>query len=134
MNALISLAEVTKRYVAGGTAAVDHVSLEVAAGEAVAVMGPSGSGKSTLLNLIAGLDKPTGGTVTVAGQRVGTLSETGRGGAATTSGAVLGFDIKLTRRSRIGLRPGREGVTRCRDQASSFFQSPGGRRSIGRIA
>ena len=76
MAALISLAEVTKRYVAGGTAAVDHVSLEVAVGEAVAVMGPSGSGKSTLLNLIAGLDKPTTGTVAVAGQRVDTLSET----------------------------------------------------------
>jgi putative ABC transport system ATP-binding protein len=40
------------------------------------VMGPSGSGKSTLLNLIAGLDKPSDGTVTVAGQRVDTLSET----------------------------------------------------------
>jgi putative ABC transport system ATP-binding protein len=76
MDALISLGEATKRYAAGGAPAVDHVSLEVAAGEAVAVMGPSGSGKSTLLNLVAGLDKPTGGTVTVAGQRVDTLSET----------------------------------------------------------
>src|SRR4029077_4313729 len=56
--------------------ALDHVSLEVAAGEALAVMGPSGSGKSPLLNLIAGLDKPTSGTVTVAGQRVDALSET----------------------------------------------------------
>ena len=77
MDALILLCEATKQYVAGGAPAVDHVSLEVAAGEAVAVMGPSGSGKSTLLNLVAGLDKPTGGTVTVAGQRVDTLSETG---------------------------------------------------------
>ena len=76
MDALIRLGEATKRYAAGGTAALDHVSLEVAAGEAVAVMGPSGSGKSTLLNLIAGLDKPTSGTITVAGQRVNTLSET----------------------------------------------------------
>jgi putative ABC transport system ATP-binding protein len=76
MDPLIRLGEATKRYVTGGAPAVDHVSLEVAAGEAVAVMGPSGSGKSTLLNLIAGLDKPTSGTVTVAGQRVDTLSET----------------------------------------------------------
>jgi putative ABC transport system ATP-binding protein len=76
MDALIRLAEVTKRYVAGGTAALDRISLEVAAGEAVAVMGPSGSGKSTLLNLVAGLDRPTSGSVTVAGQRVDALSET----------------------------------------------------------
>jgi putative ABC transport system ATP-binding protein len=74
MDALIRLGETTKRY--ASTTALAHVSLEVAAGEALAVMGPSGSGKSTLLNLIAGLDKPTSGTVTVAGQRVDALSET----------------------------------------------------------
>jgi len=51
--------------------------MEVGHGESVAVMGPSGSGKSTLLNLIAGLDRPTNGTVRVGGQQVGTLSETG---------------------------------------------------------
>jgi putative ABC transport system ATP-binding protein len=76
MNALIEISDVTKRYDGDGAAAVDGVSLRVAAGEAVAVMGPSGSGKSTLLNLIAGLDRPTGGTVTVAGQRIDRLSET----------------------------------------------------------
>ena len=54
-----------------------HVTMEVGHGESVAVMGPSGSGKSTLLNLIAGLDRPTNGTVRVGGQQVGTLSETG---------------------------------------------------------
>ena len=47
----------------------------MAAGEVAAIMGPSGSGKSTLLNLIAGLDKPTSGTVHVAGQRIDTLGE-----------------------------------------------------------
>jgi putative ABC transport system ATP-binding protein len=77
MDALIRLDEVTKRYDNDGQAAVDRVSLVVAPGEAVAVMGPSGSGKSTLLNLIAGLDRPTSGTITVAGERIDRLSETG---------------------------------------------------------
>jgi putative ABC transport system ATP-binding protein len=76
MDSLIELDEVTKRYAGDVASAVDRVSLRVAAGEAVAVMGPSGSGKSTLLNLIAGLDRPTGGTVTVAGERVDALTET----------------------------------------------------------
>jgi putative ABC transport system ATP-binding protein len=77
MDALVQLSDVTKRYDGDGRPALDRVSLTVAAGEAVAVMGPSGSGKSTLLNLIAGLDRPTAGTVTVAGDRVDRLSETG---------------------------------------------------------
>jgi putative ABC transport system ATP-binding protein len=67
---------VTKIYQAGTPAALADVTLTVAAGEVAAVMGPSGSGKSTLLNLVAGLDKPTSGTVTVAGLRIDTLGET----------------------------------------------------------
>ena len=74
---LIQLSDVTKRYEDDGQPALTDVRLDIAAGEAVAVMGPSGSGKSTLLNLIAGLDRPSSGTVTVAGQRIDRLSETG---------------------------------------------------------
>jgi putative ABC transport system ATP-binding protein len=75
MDALIQLDDVTKRYDGRGRAALDGIGLRVAAGEAVAIMGPSGSGKSTLLNIVAGLDRPTRGTVAVAGQRVDSMSE-----------------------------------------------------------
>src|SRR5579864_5832737 len=77
MDALVQLNDVTKRYDGSVQPAVDGITLEIGPGEAVAVMGPSGSGKSTLLNLIAGLDRPTNGTITVAGQRIDRLSETG---------------------------------------------------------
>jgi putative ABC transport system ATP-binding protein len=76
MSVLIEISEVTKRYDDDSRPAVDNVSLRVMAGESVAIMGPSGSGKSTLLNLIAGLDRPTAGAITVAGQRIDMLSET----------------------------------------------------------
>jgi putative ABC transport system ATP-binding protein len=77
MTALVELTGVSKRYDgAGGPAAVDDVSLDIEGGELTAIMGPSGSGKSTLLNLIAGIDRPSGGRVRVAGEDLGRLSET----------------------------------------------------------
>lgn len=72
---VVELSAVRKEY--ADTTALDGVSLEIRAGEAVAVMGPSGSGKSTLLNMVAGLDRPTSGTVVVDGCDLGALNEKG---------------------------------------------------------
>ncbi|WP_405640280.1 ABC transporter ATP-binding protein [Streptomyces sp. NBC_00019] len=75
MTHVIELTGVAKRYDSAGAPALGPIDLGVAQGEALAVTGPSGSGKSTLLNLVAGLDKPTTGTVTVAGQQVDRMGE-----------------------------------------------------------
>ena len=56
--------------------AVDGVDLDIGAGETVAVMGPSGCGKSTLLHLLGGLDRPSGGEVSLNGRRIDDLGET----------------------------------------------------------
>ena len=76
MDPLVSLKHVAKTYKRGKQAVevLHQLDLEVASGEFLALMGPSGSGKTTLLNLIGGLDKPTSGEVTVAGERLDTLS------------------------------------------------------------
>ncbi|MFF2026778.1 ABC transporter ATP-binding protein [Streptomyces sp. NPDC058171] len=72
---VVVLEDVHKDY--GESKALDGMSLEVRAGEAVAIMGPSGCGKSTLLNMVAGLDRPTSGRVQVAGQVLSQLNEKG---------------------------------------------------------
>jgi putative ABC transport system ATP-binding protein len=74
---MIKLIGVSKVFAGGehGFAALDGIDLEVAAGEFVAIVGKSGSGKSTLINLIAGIDRPTTGTVEVAGTAIHELDE-----------------------------------------------------------
>ena len=71
---MIELQDVSRRY-DDGPPALSGVTFSVPEGEAVAILGPSGSGKSTLLNLVAGLDRPDSGTVSVAGTRVDRLGE-----------------------------------------------------------
>ncbi|MFJ7910635.1 ABC transporter ATP-binding protein [Kitasatospora sp. NPDC096204] len=72
---VVELSGVHKEF--GDAKALDGLDLRIRAGEAVAVMGPSGCGKSTLLNMVAGLDRPTAGTVRVHGQDLGQLNEHG---------------------------------------------------------
>ena len=74
---MIRARDVVMRLASGGRplTVLDGVTLEVAAGEVCAITGPSGSGKSTLLGLIAGLDRPTAGSIEVAGVEITGLGE-----------------------------------------------------------
>jgi putative ABC transport system ATP-binding protein len=75
---VVSAADVTRRYGAGDTAvdALRGVSLDIPRGHLTAVMGPSGSGKSTLMHILAGLDRPTEGSVAIDGTEITRLKDT----------------------------------------------------------
>ena len=75
---IVQIRELTKLYAQGEiqVTALDHITLDIAAGEFLALMGPSGSGKSTLLHIIAGVDRPTSGVCLVQGVDVTKLNET----------------------------------------------------------
>ena len=74
---LLTLTDLTRQFVRRGTPfdAVSHVNLIVDAGEFIAIVGRSGNGKSTLINMVAGLIRPTSGTVSVAGRNVADLGD-----------------------------------------------------------
>jgi putative ABC transport system ATP-binding protein len=74
---MVRLAGLTKRFVKGKEtiSIFDSLDITIPRGDFIAVMGPSGSGKTTLLNLLGGIDRPDGGEIHVAGQRIDTLSE-----------------------------------------------------------
>ncbi len=77
-GAVVVAQDVARRYGEGDTAvdALRGVSLEVSRGQLTTVMGPSGSGKSTLMHILAGLDRPTGGSVEIGGTEITTLDDT----------------------------------------------------------
>src|SRR5436305_12336566 len=77
MDAIVSARDVTRRY-GEGEAAVDAlrgITLDFPKGAFTAIMGPSGSGKSTLMHILAGLDRPTSGTVTIDGGDITTMND-----------------------------------------------------------
>ena len=76
MTALIDIRDLSKTYTRGKqkVEVLHHIDLQVQQGDFLALMGPSGSGKTTLLNLIGGLDAPTGGSLTVVGERIDQFS------------------------------------------------------------
>jgi putative ABC transport system ATP-binding protein len=92
--ALIELRDVTKSYRRdqNDIVVLSGVSLTIDSGDFMALMGPSGSGKSTLLNLLAGIDRPTRGSITVAGTDISGLSERG---LAAWRARHIGFIFQL---------------------------------------
>jgi putative ABC transport system ATP-binding protein len=93
-NTLVRVDDLHKIFQRGGerVEVLQGLNLEVPQGDFLALMGPSGSGKSTLLNLLAGLDRPTQGSVEVAGQRIDTM---GDGRLAEWRSRHVGFVFQL---------------------------------------
>lgn len=87
---MLKVERLTKTYAtaAGPLTVLKEVSFTLAAGSSLAIVGPSGSGKTTLLGLCAGLDRPSGGEVVLAGQSIGAMSEDAR---ALVRNAHVGF-------------------------------------------
>jgi putative ABC transport system ATP-binding protein len=87
---LVEIRNLAKSYTRGGQAVpvLSDITLDIEAGDFIALMGPSGSGKTTMLNLIAGLDQPTTGEVYVAGERIDSLS---RAALSTWRSRHIGF-------------------------------------------
>ena len=103
MSAPLRLAGLEKRF-PNGTVAVDHLDLDVAAGELVALLGPSGCGKTTTLRCIAGFEDPTAGTIELGGTRIDTLPPNRRGATMVFQGYALFPHLSVAENVGYGLR------------------------------
>ena len=118
MSLPVALERLSFAYAEGGRSAVSEVTLEVAAGEVLAVVGPSGSGKSTLLRLVAGLLRPTGGSVRLGGEDVTGLSPERRRGGMVFQGYALFPHLSVFDNVAYGLRMRRVPRAEARERVS----------------
>ncbi|MEZ5498011.1 MAG: ATP-binding cassette domain-containing protein [Steroidobacteraceae bacterium] len=133
LKALNLVREVTSPE--GPLTIVDDVSLDIAAGETVAILGPSGAGKSTLLALLAGLDAPTSGEIWLAGTQLTALDEDGR---ARLRASKVGFVFQsfhllpaLTAQENVLLPLELSGAKDARERAQEALQQVGLERRRG---
>ena len=134
---VIEVCELAKRVDSGGQplTILHEISFVVAAGETVAIVGASGSGKSTLLGLMAGLDLPSAGSVTLAGENLGGLDEDAR---AVLRGRLLGFVFQtfqllpsLTAIENVMLPLELAGAANARGEAERWLQRVGLAHRLG---
>ena len=111
---------VTKRY--GDKAVVNRVSLQVARGEVLTILGPSGCGKTTTLKIIAGFLEPDGGSVSMDGSRVDSLSSHQRGAAMVFQNYALFPHMTVRRNVAFGLRMRRQPAAEIAREVDSMLQ------------
>ncbi|RYU12378.1 ABC transporter ATP-binding protein [Nocardioides iriomotensis] len=114
----LTLTGVTKRF--GGFAAVDDLDLEVASGQFFALLGPSGCGKTTTLRMVAGLEEPTAGTITIGGDDIGRLKPYKRPVNTVFQNYALFPHLNIFENVAFGLR--RRGVKDVKSQVDDMLE------------